>query len=55
MYDFLTVGVAAVPGSSFFREPVEHYIRFHFARSEQTLTEASKRLAGLRKACTEAG
>ena len=26
------VGVAAVPGSSFFREPVNHLIRFHFAK-----------------------
>lgn len=26
------VGVAAVPGSSFFREPVNHLIRMHFAR-----------------------
>ena len=26
------VGVGAVPGSSFFREPVNHLIRFHFAK-----------------------
>ena len=26
------IGVAAVPGSSFFREPVNHLIRMHFAR-----------------------
>ena len=31
------IGVAAVPGSSFFREPVNHLIRLHFARSEETL------------------
>ena len=31
------VGVAAVPGSSFFREPVNHLIRLHFAREEATL------------------
>ena len=39
------VGVAAVPGSSFFREPVNHLIRLHFARSEETLYEALDRLA----------
>ena len=42
-----TVGVAAVPGSSFFREPVNHLIRFHFAKKESTLREATKRLASL--------
>ena len=40
-----TVGVAAVPGSSFFREDVNHLIRLHFARSEETLHEALNRLA----------
>lgn len=43
------VGVAAVPGSSFFREPVNHLIRLHFARREEVLAEALRRLAGLRK------
>ncbi len=43
------VGVAAVPGSSFFREDVNHLIRLHFARSEESLTEAINRLAGLKK------
>lgn len=43
------LGVAAVPGSSFFREPVNRYIRLHFARSRETLDEALKRLAGLKK------
>ncbi len=42
------VGVAAVPGSSFFREPVRHLIRFHFAKREDTLAEAVHRLARLR-------
>ena len=42
------VGVAAVPGSSFFREPVHHLIRFHFAKQESTLREAIARLANLR-------
>ena len=41
------IGVAAVPGSSFFREPVNHLIRLHFARSEVTLQEALDRLAKL--------
>ena len=44
------VGVAAVPGSSFFREPVRHLIRFHFAKQEPTLHEAIRRLANLRPA-----
>ena len=39
-----TIGVAAVPGSSFFREPVKHLIRLHFAREQETLTEALHRL-----------
>lgn len=43
------VGVAAVPGSSFFREPVHHLIRFHFAKREDTLAEAVRRLARLRE------
>ena len=42
------VGVAAVPGSSFFREDVHHLIRFHFAKNLETLAEALKRLATLR-------
>lgn len=41
------IGVAAVPGSSFFREKVNHLIRLHFARSEDTLAEALKRLEKL--------
>ncbi len=38
------VGVGAVPGSSFFREPVNHLIRFHFAKKEETLHNALTRL-----------
>ena len=38
------IGVAAVPGSSFFREPVNHLIRLHFARQQSTLEEALRRL-----------
>ncbi|MCD7919915.1 MAG: pyridoxal phosphate-dependent aminotransferase [Clostridiales bacterium] len=41
------IGVAAVPGSSFFRESVNHYIRFHFAREQSTLEEATRRLCKL--------
>ncbi|MCI8514148.1 MAG: pyridoxal phosphate-dependent aminotransferase [Lachnospiraceae bacterium] len=39
------LGVAAVPGSSFFREPVHHLIRLHFARSKETIDEAIRRLS----------
>jgi aminotransferase len=42
------VGVAAVPGSSFFREKINNYIRFHFAKKEDTLTEAGRRLKQLK-------
>ncbi len=38
------VGVAAVPGSSFFREPINNYIRLHFAKEESTLEEVVQRL-----------
>ncbi len=41
------IGVAAVPGSSFFREPVNNLIRFHFARSEATIAECINRLSKL--------
>ena len=42
------VGVGAVPGSSFFREPVNHLIRLHFAKCEETLNEALNRLESMR-------
>lgn len=42
------VGVAAVPGSSFFHEPVNHLIRLHFSRSETVLAEIGKRLKRLK-------
>lgn len=42
------VGVAAVPGSSFFHDPVHHLIRLHFARSEDILAETGKRLKKLK-------
>ena len=41
------VGVAAVPGSSFFREPVNNLIRLHFARSQETIDEVFRRLQKL--------
>ncbi len=43
------VGVGAVPGSSFFREPENRYIRFHFAKKDETLNEALTRLNDIRK------
>ncbi|MBO5544846.1 MAG: pyridoxal phosphate-dependent aminotransferase [Oscillospiraceae bacterium] len=43
------IGVAAVPGSSFFREPVNHLIRLHFAREKDTLDEVIRRLSRLRE------
>ena len=43
------IGVAAVPGSSFFREEVNNLIRLHFAREKATLDEALSRLAKLRE------
>lgn len=42
------IGVAGVPGSSFFREPEHRFIRFHFAKSEDLLRGAGERLARLR-------
>jgi aminotransferase len=43
------VGVGAVPGSSFFREPVNNLIRLHFAKRSDTLTAALERLADIDK------
>ena len=42
------VGVGAVPGSSFFREPENRYIRLHFAKKEETLLKALDRLSDYR-------
>ncbi|MBP5623264.1 MAG: aminotransferase class I/II-fold pyridoxal phosphate-dependent enzyme [Lachnospiraceae bacterium] len=42
------VGVAAVPGSSFFKEDINNYIRFHFAKKDETLKAALERLSGLK-------
>jgi aspartate/methionine/tyrosine aminotransferase len=38
------VGVGAVPGSSFFKEPINNLIRLHFAKNDETLYEALNRL-----------
>ncbi|MBE6989280.1 MAG: aminotransferase class I/II-fold pyridoxal phosphate-dependent enzyme [Ruminococcaceae bacterium] len=43
------VGVACVPGSSFFRENVNHIVRFHFAKKDETLYEALERLSDLKR------
>lgn len=43
------VGVGAVPGSSFFRENVNHLIRLHFAKKNDTLNMALDRLSEIRK------
>ena len=41
------IGVAAVPGSSFFKEPVNNLIRLHFAKDEKTLERALECLSKL--------
>ena len=43
------VKVGAVPGSSFFREPVNHLIRFHFAKKDETLNAALENLQQIYK------
>ena len=45
----INIGVAAVPGSSFFKEPVYNLIRLHFAREKSTIDEALSRLAKLKE------
>ena len=52
-YDFAVdlakkVGVGSVPGSSFFKEDVHDYVRFHFAKKDETLKAALERLAEIR-------
>ena len=42
------IGVTGVPGSSFFREPMDSLIRFHYAKKEETLRSAGERLLKLR-------
>lgn len=46
------VGVGAVPGSSFFKEPENRYIRMHFAKKNETLYAALNRLEKLREKMT---
>lgn len=42
------IGVAAVPGSSFYRsEAGKHKLRFTFSKKDETLMEAARRLEGL--------
>jgi len=41
------IGVAPVPGSSFFAEPEHRYVRLHFAKKEETLRAAGERLLKL--------
>ena len=43
------IGVAAVPGSSFFKEPVNNCIRLHFSRGKETLEAAADRLEKMAK------
>lgn len=52
-YDFAVdlarkVGVGSVPGSSFFKEDVHDYVRFHFAKKDETLKAALDSLAEIR-------
>lgn len=42
------IGVATVPGSSFFARDERRYVRFHFAKHEETLRKAGERLLRLR-------
>ncbi len=43
------VGVAAVPGSSFFNEGVGNIVRLHFAKMDGTLNEALDRLSHIKE------
>lgn len=49
------VGVGAVPGSSFFRENVNHLIRFHYAKKDETLYAALNRLCDIKKIWNSTG
>jgi aminotransferase len=48
------VGVAAVPASSFFHEPIDHLIRLHFAKRPETLSAAGERLLSVREKAAKA-
>ena len=43
------VGVACVPGTSFFREDVQDIVRVHFAKRDETLLEALDRLSHIKE------
>lgn len=43
------VGVACVPGTSFFREDVQDIVRVHFAKRDETLNEALDRLSHIKE------
>ena len=43
------VGVGSVPGSSFFKEEENRYVRLHFAKKDETLFDALNRLSDIRK------
>ncbi len=43
------VGVAAVPGTSFFMENVNDIVRIHFAKKDETLYEALDRLSQIKQ------
>ena len=43
------VGVACVPGSSFFQEDVNHIVRMHFAKRPETIYEALDRLSSIKE------
>ena len=42
------VGVGAVPGSSFFNEPINNIVRLHFAKKDETLYAALDRLSHIK-------
>ena len=48
------IGVAAVPGSSFYRNPADGrtHLRFTFCKKESTFQAAAERLAKLKKSLT---
>ena len=45
------IGVACVPGSSFFNEDINNIVRLHFAKNDDTLYEALNRLEKIGKMC----
>ncbi|HYP08530.1 MAG TPA: hypothetical protein VER03_20010, partial [Bryobacteraceae bacterium] len=51
------IGVACVPGSSFYSDPARgaQLVRYCFCKQEQTLREAGRRLQGLNAQAQPAG